>query len=274
MDSTSSSSAPLQLPLVEDAVSKRYSAAAQQVEPALCCPVNYDARYLAVLPQELIDRDYGCGDPSRHVRAGESVLDLGSGGGKICFIASQIVGPRGRVIGVDMNDEMLALARKYQREIGDRIGWHNVEFHRGRIQDLKLDLSGNPMIADGSIDVVLSNCVLNLVAEADRRQMFGEIFRVLKPGGRAAISDIVSDRAVPENLKRDPTLWSGCISGAFVEQDFLAAFAAAGFTNVELISRQQEPWQVVEGIEFRSVTIRAFKPGGEALLCCTNDRCC
>src|SRR5687768_4454951 len=98
MDSTSSSSAPLELPRVEDAVRVRYSAAAQHVEAALCCPVNYDARYLEALPQELIDRDYGCGDPSRHVRQGETVLDLGSGGGKICFIASQIVGPTGCVI--------------------------------------------------------------------------------------------------------------------------------------------------------------------------------
>src|SRR6185436_12507143 len=125
---------------VETAVGSRYSAAAQTRTEALCCPVNYDRRYLAVLPKEILERDYGCGDPSRHVRPGEVVLDLGSGAGKICFIASQVVGAGGRVIGVDMNDEMLALARRHQRAVGDAIGWHNVEFRKGRIQDLALDL--------------------------------------------------------------------------------------------------------------------------------------
>jgi len=248
---------------VEHAVRQRYSAASQQVQPALCCPVQYDSRYLTVLPAEILERDYGCGDPSRFVQPGETVLDLGSGGGKICYIASQIVGPSGRVIGVDANENMLALARKYQRQIGDAIGWQNVEFHRGQIQDLATDLEhpgATPMIADESIDVVLSNCVLNLVAEEDRRHLFAEFFRVLRPGGRAAISDIVSDRPVPEGLKHDPELWSGCISGAFAEAAFLAAFRDAGLVTVELVARQEQPWTVVEGIEFRSVTVRAYKP--------------
>ena len=244
----------------------RYSAASQAVQPALCCPVSYDRKLLAVLPAELIERDYGCGDPSRFVRAGETVLDLGSGGGKICYIASQIVGARGRVIGIDMNDDMLALARRYQREIAGRIGWDNVTFHRGRIQDLSRSLdepdSKGPLISSGSIDVVLSNCVLNLVNEADREQLFREVFRVLRPGGRAVISDIVSSQPVPAALKADPTLWSGCISGAFEEQSFLAAFSAAGFTQVQLAARQEEPWTVVDGIEFRSVTVQAMKSGG------------
>jgi ubiquinone/menaquinone biosynthesis C-methylase UbiE len=263
---------------VEQVVQERYSAASRQVEPALCCPVQYDSRFLQVLPAEILERDYGCGDPSRYVRPGETVLDLGSGGGKICYIASQIVGKEGRVIGVDKNEDMLELARKYQRQVGERIGWHNVEFRRGRIQDLATDLDDparRPMIADFSIDVVLSNCVLNLVAEADRRHLFAEVFRVLKPGGRAAISDIVSDRPVPEHLKSDATLWSGCISGAYEESTFLSAFAAAGFVTVELVARQAEPWTVVEGIEFRSVTVRAYKPlaDGTAPLsgCCEPD---
>ena len=114
---------------VEAAVRARYSAASQAAEPALCCPVKYEAKYLAVLPSELIERDYGCGDPSRFVAEGEAVLDLGSGGGKICYIASQIVGPQGRVIGVDMNEQMLELARKYQAEIAGRV-------------DLRLDDAG------------------------------------------------------------------------------------------------------------------------------------
>jgi SAM-dependent methyltransferase len=236
----------------------------------------------------LIERDYGCGDPSRYVGEGEIVLDLGSGGGKICYIASQIVGPRGRVLGVDMNDDMLALARKYEHEIGTRIGWHNVQFFKGRIQDLALDLerlgrhlrehpvntvhgwlevqqqaerlrATEPMIASDSIDAVLSNCVLNLVHPADREQLFQEVFRVLRRGGRAVISDIVCDEPVPEHLRRDPQLWSGCISGAFVEAEFLAEFERVGFYGVEILNRQPEPWAIVEGIEFRSVTVRAYK---------------
>lgn len=315
MDNNLLSLSPEPPPLqVEAAVRERYSAASQQVEPALCCPVQYDAKYLQVLPAELIERDYGCGDPSRYVQPGETVVDLGAGGGKICYIAAQIVGPRGRVWGVDMNDDMLALARKYQSEIAGRIGWDNVHFYRGRIQDLALDLdrldsllraapvqsaadwleaqrriaalrSSEPMIPSNSADVVLSNCVLNLVAEEDRRQLFGEIYRVLKDGGRAVISDIVSNQEVPKHLRRDPTLWSGCLSGAFVESQFLQAFEEAGFVAVELISRQREPWQTIEGIEFRSVTVRAFKPAADgtplpalalplAGSCCGEEKCC
>jgi arsenite methyltransferase len=273
---------------VEAAVRERYSAASRQKTPELCCPVQYDRRYLDVLPPELIERDYGCGDPSRHVRPGETVLDLGSGGGKICYIAAQVVGPAGRVIGVDANDDMLALARKYQQEIGDRLGYHNVTFHKGRIQDLALDLDvferylaerpvrsssdwllanehadhlrqARPMIAGESIDVIVSNCVLNLIRREDRRQLFSEMFRVLKPSGRAVISDITCDRPVPARLQQDATLWSGCISGAFVEEEFLAAFAAAGFRDVRVLDRQAQAWATIECIEFRSMTVEAFK---------------
>ena len=115
------------------------------------------------------------------------------------------------------------------------------------------------MIADDSIDVVISNCVLNLVETRDRHQMFAEIFRVLRRGGRAVISDIVCDEPVPDHLQADPELWSGCISGAFVEHEFLQAFAEAGFYGMEIMARQSEPWAVVEGIQFRSMTVRAYK---------------
>ena len=125
---------------VEQAVQERYSSAARSSEPELCCPTHYDAKYLDILPQELVERDYGCGDPTCYVDRGDAVLDLGCGGGKVCYIASQIVGPDGRVVGIDMNKEMLALAHKYRQEVGDRLGYHNVEFYRGRIQDLELDL--------------------------------------------------------------------------------------------------------------------------------------
>lgn len=273
----------------ESAVKSRYAAGARATEPALCCPVEYDGRYLDVIPAEVVERDYGCGDPSRHLHPGETVLDLGSGTGKICFIAAQVVGPEGRVIGVDMTDEMLEVARRNAPVVAERIGYANVEFRRGRIQDLALDLDlleqrlsakpvncsnrfleieeaidemrrTEPMVPDESVDVVVSNCVLNLVGTGKREQLFAEIHRVLKPGGRAVISDIVSDEDVPEALRHDPELWSGCISGAFREDRFLDAFKAAGFVGIELLALDPNPWRTVEGIEFRSLTVRAFKP--------------
>jgi 2-polyprenyl-3-methyl-5-hydroxy-6-metoxy-1,4-benzoquinol methylase len=122
---------------VEAAVRERYSTAAQATQAALCCPVEYDAKYLEIIPREVLERDYGCGDPSQHVTPGDVVLDLGSGGGKI---AAQIVGPTGRVIGVDCNDDMLALARRHQPDVAGRLGYDNVEFRKGKIQDLQLNL--------------------------------------------------------------------------------------------------------------------------------------
>jgi arsenite methyltransferase len=273
---------------VETAVRQRYGVAANEVEMELCCPVDYDPQYLKILPAEIIDRDYGCGDPSAFVRKSEIVLDLGSGGGKICYIASQIVGEKGRVIGVDTNLEMLDLANKYRNELGEKIGYHNTEFRYGRIQDLKLNLSlvdeyllenpiktaqdfanyesfiaktknEKPLIENDSIDVVLSNCVLNLVKPEDKEQLFQEIFRVVKRGGRVAISDIVSDENVPLHLQENPELWSGCISGAYREDDFIAAFERAGFYGIEIVKRDEKPWRIVEGIEFRAITVVAYK---------------
>jgi ubiquinone/menaquinone biosynthesis C-methylase UbiE len=259
---------------VHDAVRARYSGAAREREAELCCPVSYDPQLLKLLPQEILDKDYGCGDPSRYVRAGDTVLDLGSGSGKICYIAAQLVGPGGRVIGVDINDDMLALARKYQAEMAHKLGEDRVRFVKGHIQNLALDPESGadaggsrpPLIADASVDVVISNCVLNLVAETDRRRLIAEIFRVLKPGGRAAISDIVSDEPVPEALKQDAQLWSGCLSGAFQEAAFLASFRDAGFLAVAYDKWETRPWRVVEGIEFRSVTLTAVKGAGTPCL--------
>src|SRR5438552_9008707 len=270
------------------AVQDRYAKAAQTVEPKLCCAVEYDRKYLAAIPEEVIAKDYGCGDPSRHVREGETVLDLGSGTGKICFIAAQIVGPTGKVIGVDMTDEMLEVARRSAPIVAERIGYSNVEFRKGRIQDLALDLElldrqlkqnpitdaasflaadelaeelrvKHPLIASDSIDIVVSSCVLNLVEPKSKRQLFDEIFRVLKKGGRAVICDIVSDEEVPEEMQNDPELWSGCISGALTEEGFLQAFEHAGFYGIQILKRDAQPWRTVQGIEFRSVTIEAFK---------------
>ena len=272
----------------ETAVRERYAAGAQAAEAKLCCPVDYNPEYLKVIPQEVIERDYGCGDPSKYLRAGETVLDLGSGTGKICFIAAQVVGANGKVIGVDMTDEMLDVARTNAPIVAERIGYTNVEFRKGRIQDLALDLEKldqelkarpitdaasflradeiaqelrvkHPLVASDSVDVVVSNCVLNLVEAKAKRQLFEEIFRVLKIGGRAVISDIVSDEEVPQHLQNDPELWSGCISGALTEEGFLQAFSDAGFYGIQILKRDEQPWQTVEGFEFRSVTIEAFK---------------
>ena len=272
----------------EASVYVRYAAASQKVEAALCCPVQYVGQYLKAIPLEVIEKDYGCGDPSTYVAEGDTVLDLGSGAGKLCYIMAQVVGPKGRVIGVDCNPEMLALARRYRQEVASNIGYSNVDFRYGMIQDLRLDLDQlndrltqhpvnssaawlagrhleerlrkeQPLIEDDSVDCVVSNCVLNLVRQQDRHQLFDEIFRVLKRGGRAVISDIVSDESIPDHMQKDSYLWSGCLSGAFREDLFLEAFANAGFHGISVMKRQAEPWQTIEGIEFRSMTVVAWK---------------
>lgn len=273
---------------VTQTVKERYGEGAEARQDALCCPIDYDPKYLEVIPDEVIERDYGCGDPSRYVREGEVVLDLGSGTGKICFIASQIVGAQGKVIGVDMTDEMLAVANAAAPKVAEAIGYANVEFRRGHIQDLQTDfdvLDGalrespvasaadyqalesrlaearrtQPLIADDSVDVVISNCVLNLVDDAHKRQMFAEIYRVLKRGGRIAISDIVSDEPSPQHLKDNPDLWSGCVSGALVDHEFVSILEEIGFYGITIDKWDAEPWQVVEGIEYRSTTVLAWK---------------
>ena len=299
---------------VERAVKTRYAAGAQREEAALCCPVDYNPRFLSIIPEEILARDYGCGDPSQHIQPGETVLDLGSGAGKICYIAAQVVGAEGRVIGVDMTPEMLNVAEKYRQSIGEQLGYHNVEFRRGRIQDLRTDLNvadaylrnhpvasledfqtfeavmaeqrtQRPLIADACVDVVVSNCVLNLVQDTDKRQLFGEIFRVLRQGGRTVISDIVADKPVPAHLKADPELWSGCVSGAMQEKEFIEAFEEAGFSGMTVLKRDEQPWRTVEGIAFRSMTLAAHKgePGTKALdyrattgaaACCAPSKCC
>jgi arsenite methyltransferase len=272
----------------EKAVLDRYGKAAREADSGLCVPVSYDRSLLEVIPEEIIAKDYGCGDPSTYVSEGETVLDLGSGSGKACYIIAQVVGPKGKVIGVDFNLAMLALARKHRKSIGDRLGYHNVEFCRGKIQDLKTDLElldqylqqnpvqsvadlarleefettirhENPLVPDESIDVIVSNCVLNLVRPEDKKQLFTEMYRVLKRGGRVAISDIVSDEPVPEHLIKDPDLWSGCVSGAFQEEDFLHAFEDAKFYGIRIEDFRPDPYRTVEGIEFRSITITAYK---------------
>jgi len=183
---------------------------------------------------------------------------------------------------------MLEVARRNAPIVAERIGYSNVEFRKGRIQDLALDLElldrqlkqtpitnaasflaadelaeelrvKHPLIVSDSVDVLVSNCVLNLVEPKSKLQLFDEIFRVLKKGGRAVICDIVSDEEVPEEMQNDPDLWSGCISGALTEEGFLAAFENADFYGIQILKRDAQPWRTVQGIEFRSLTIEAFK---------------
>ncbi len=273
---------------VESEVLRRYGAGAERLEPGLCCPAKYDPGLLALIPREILEKDYGCGDPSPYVGEGDRVVDLGSGAGKVCYILAQKVGARGEVIGVDFNDKMLALARRYRDQVAENLGFANVRFVKGRIQDLALDLEKaeawleahpvrsmadlvrfeaecdrlrreEPLIPDASVDAVVSNCVLNLVRPDDKERLFAEIHRVLRRGGRAVISDIVCDEDPPASITDNPTLWSDCIAGAFREDRFLEMFERAGLYGIEILSWQREPWRVVEGIEFRSVVVQAFK---------------
>lgn len=280
---------------IESAVLERYQKGAQKVQTGLCCPTEYEVKYLDILPLEIIEKDYGCGDPTRYISAGETVVDLGSGAGKNCYILAQKVGAEGKVIGVDFNDDMLALSRKYQAQIAAKIGYQNTKFVKGKIQDLALDLDlvqdwinanpitsidalvafeykcnalrkEQPLIPDNSVDVVISNCVLNLVRPQDKQKLFHEIHRVLKRGGRAVISDIVCDEYPTLKIMNNPELWSGCIAGAFREYVFMEMFEEAGFYGVEILKREEKPWQTIDGIEFRSLTVCAFKGKEEEYL--------
>lgn len=274
---------------VEAAVLDRYVRGAREVDQGLCCPsLKYEPKYLELLPKEIIEKDYGCGDPTPYVNEGDVVVDLGSGAGKVCYMLAQKVGSHGRVIGVDFNDAMLSLARRYQDEMAQRLGYRNVEFRKARIQDMALDLDKakawlarhpiddierlsefdvccqklrheEPAVPNDTVDVIVSNCVLNLVRPEDKKGLFAEMYRVLRRGGRAVISDVVCDEDPTPRILNDPDLWSGCIAGAFREDRFLQMFEEAGFYGVEILNRQAEPWQVIDGIEFRSMTVRAFK---------------
>ena len=176
------------------------------------------------LPPEVVGATLGCGNPMAiaSLKPGETVVDLGSVAGLDCFLAARQVGPGGRVIGVDMTDPMLELARRNQA----KVGLTNVEFRKGEIEHMPL--------ADASVDVIISNCVINL--SADKDAVFREAFRVLKPGGRFAVSDMVTRGEVPPDFRKTLELWAGCLSGALDEQDYLGRLRAAGFTAVHVSS--------------------------------------
>ena len=195
---------------------------------ALSTSVGYTPAELATIP-EGANLGLGCGNPVAlaSLMPGETVLDLGSGGGIDCFLAARRVGPEGRVIGVDMTTEMIQLAR----ENAEKSDLKNVEFRQGEIERLPVE--------DSSVDAVISNCVINL--STDKERVFREIHRVLKPGGRMMVSDIVLARELPEKVKNSVAAYTGCIGGALKRQDYLEAIAKAGFTRVEIMTETKVP---------------------------------
>ncbi len=224
------------MPDITTSVKEKYGAIARDVRagasgsccgPACGCadPISsdlYSVGETAVLPSEAVLASLGCGNPTAlaELRPGEVVLDLGSGGGIDVLLSARRVGPTGKAYGLDMTDEMLALARENQRKAGAE----NVEFLKGEIEAIPLP--------DSSVDVIISNCVINLSADKDR--VLAEAFRVLKPGGRFAVSDVVSRRPVPADVRKSVELWVGCIAGALDEADYRSRLSRAGFEGIDI----------------------------------------
>jgi arsenite methyltransferase len=256
------------------------SQAAACCDPAMrCCdPITkdlYNASETGALPERAVLASLGCGNPTAliELREGETVLDLGSGGGIDVLLSARRVGPTGKAYGLDMTDDMLALARENQRQAGAA----NVEFLKGEIENIPLP--------DNSVDVVISNCVINL--SADKSRVFREAFRVLRPGGRFAVSDVVVRGEVPASVRQSMLLWVGCIAGALEESDYRAKLVAAGFVDVDLEPTRtydiedarvflteagiavDEIAPQVEG-KFLSAFIRATKPNAP----CCGPNCC
>ncbi|HEX5726642.1 MAG TPA: arsenite methyltransferase [Longimicrobiaceae bacterium] len=273
---------------IREVVREKYGAAARRAaagaaasccgtaESSSCCgsaagcgdPITselYAADEVAGLPQPAVLASLGCGNPTAlaELRPGETVLDLGSGGGIDVLLSARRVGPEGRVYGLDMTDEMLELARRNQREAGVE----NVEFLRGTIEEVPLP--------DASVDVIISNCVINL--SGDKRRVLAESFRVLKPGGRFAVSDVVVRGPVPAEVKRSMELWVGCVAGALEEDEFRRLLVEAGFAGVEIeptrVYRAEDAQAFLEGSgldaaavapeidgRFMSAFVRATKP--------------
>lgn len=230
---------------IHEAVKSRYASIAKAAS-ASCCTggcgqTGYNPEELAALPQEAV-LGLGCGNPVglAAIGEGDTVLDLGSGGGIDVFLAAQRVGQAGKVIGIDMTTEMLELARSNAL----RLGFDNVDFRHGKIEALPL--------ANESVDVILSNCVINLAP--DKSTVFDEAFRVLKPGGRLVVSDMVSSGPLPEELRSDLKRWASCLGGALPEKEYLAIILAAGFARVDVINRDQMDMDHVY-----SITVRADK---------------
>jgi SAM-dependent methyltransferase len=200
----------------------------------------YTAEETTGLPDSVTAISLGCGNPTAMaaLQPGQTVLDLGSGGGIDCFLAARRVGPTGRVIGLDMTTDMIRLGRRNAQ----KMGLSNVEFQWGEIEEIPL--------GDETVDVILSNCVINL--SPDKPQVFREAYRVLRPGGTLAVSDMVFEVEIPEDLRANLDSWAGCVAGAWLESDYLAVIAAAGFQDVEVVSRDYLP--VEETLSAEDVT--------------------
>lgn len=232
------------------------------LQTSACCVAEAMPAHLSAILRdihpEVRDRFYGCGSPLPPALEGATVLDLGCGSGRDCYLLSSLVGPDGRVIGIDMTDEQLAVARRHVDYHAEKFGHANVEFRHGYIEDL-----AGAGIADASVDLVVSNCVLNL--SPDKPRVFAEIFRVLKPGGELYFSDVFADRRIPAPLAADPLLLGECLGGALYVEDFRRLMAQAGCLDARVVSstplalNNPEVERKIGFVRFQSMTIRAFK---------------
>ena len=247
-----------------------------------CDPITsnlYDNAQASQVPEEAMLASLGCGNPTAlaELHPGEVVLDLGSGGGIDVLLSARRVGPTGKAYGLDMTDEMLALANENKRKAGAE----NVEFLKGEIENI--------LLPDNSIDVIISNCVINLSADKDR--VLREAFRVLKPGGRLAVSDVVTRGAIPDEIRQKILLWVGCIAGALEEGEYRSKLEAAGFGQIEVeptrIYRVEEAREFLSSAgvnvdaiasqvdeKFMSAFVRAVKPASPAANACCGPTCC
>ena len=250
-----------------DAVREYYGKTIQNqadLKTGACCPPDaIPPRIRAILAElnpELIERFYGCGSPIPPALEGCTVLDLGCGAGRDVYVASKLVGETGRVIGVDMTEAQLAVAQRHVAEQTERFGYAtpNVAFMHGQIEDL-----ATAGVADNSVDVVISNCVINL--SPDKRRVFSEVFRVLKPGGELYFSDVFAARRIPESLQDDPVLRGECLAGAMYIEDFRRLLADLGCADYRIVERHGVALHdaAIEAkighIDFQSLTVRAFK---------------
>jgi SAM-dependent methyltransferase len=232
-------------------VTDRYARAAATGEQ-MCCPTGYNFDDLrSFIPEDVLKISYGCGTPAGldTVRPGETVLDIGSGGGIDSFEAARRVGPSGRVIGIDMTDSMLEIARRNAPLVAANLGYAtaNMEFRKGMADAMPVE--------DASVDLIISNCVINLAP--DKRTVFRDMYRVLKPGGRFTISDIVADQVVPQYLVHDSAKWGNCLSGALQVHDYIGGLVDAGFHAVHQI--KSSSWQSIDGVHFLSITLTGYK---------------
>ncbi len=253
--------------LISDAVQDYYGkvlSSSQDLKTSACCTLDamplYLRQLLKDLHPEVVERFYGCGSPLPPALTGCTVLDLGCGTGRDCFLLSRLVGEQGKVIGIDMTEQQLAVARQHRDWHRQRYGYQsmNVDFIHGRIENLV-----EAGIAESSIDVVVSNCVVNL--SPDKEKVMREVLRVLKPGGELYFSDIYADRRIPEKLKTDPVLLGECLAGALYWEDFRRMMQSLGCPDIRVVSESpvslddEEVIAKIGMVKFRSVTIRVFK---------------